>query len=105
MMRIKEVVILKEVINDLNDGKTFYEQRKIGVGDYFWDSLIADIESLTIYAGIHNKRYNLYRMFSKRFPYSIYYEIELEIAYIVAVLPMRRDPLWIEKNLGGRSYT
>jgi len=46
-MRNKDVVTLKEVVNDLNDGKAFYDQRETGVGDYFWDSLIADIESLT----------------------------------------------------------
>jgi hypothetical protein len=45
-MRIKEVLSLKEIVNDLNDGKAFYDQREAGVGDYFWDSLIADIESL-----------------------------------------------------------
>ena len=87
-MRIKDVVTLKEVVSDLNDGKAFYDQRETGVGDYFWDSLIADIESLRIYAGIHNKRYGLHRMLAKRFPYALYYEIEDEIAYIVAILPM-----------------
>ena len=54
-MTVKEVVILKEVADDLNDGKAFYDQRESGVGDYFWDSLFADIESLVIYAGIHNR--------------------------------------------------
>jgi hypothetical protein len=38
-------------------------------------------------------------MFAKRFPYAIYYEIKDKIAYIVAVLPMRRDPAWIRKKL------
>ena len=71
-MRINDVVALKEVVNDLNDGKTFYDQSEAGIGDYFWDSLIADIESLRIYAGIHRKRYGLYRMFAKRFPFVIY---------------------------------
>ena len=46
---------------------------------------MADIESLRIYAGIHNKRYGLHRMLAKRFPYALYYEIEDEIAYIVAI--------------------
>ncbi len=55
-MKIKNVVTLKEVANDLNEGKDFYDQREAGVGDYFWDSLVADVESLIIYAGIHNKR-------------------------------------------------
>ncbi len=102
-MKIKDIVTLKEVANDLNDGKAFYDQREAGVGDYFWDSLVADIESLIIYAGIHNKRYGLHRMLAKRFPYAIYYEIENDIAYVVVVLPMRRDPTWIERKLKERS--
>jgi hypothetical protein len=48
MMKIKDVVSLKEVANDLKEGKDFYDQRQSGVGDYFWDSLVADIESLII---------------------------------------------------------
>jgi hypothetical protein len=102
-MKIKDVVTLKEVANDLNEGKDFYDQIEAGVGDYFWDSLVADIESLIIYAGIHNKRYGLHRMLAKRFPYAIYYEIKDEIAYVVAVLPMRRDPLWIKRKIQERS--
>jgi len=42
-------------------------------------------------------------MLAKRFPYAIYYEIENEIAYVVAVLPIRQDPAWIEKKLKERS--
>ena len=35
---------------------------------------IADFESLYLYAGIHIMVDGLYRMFSKRFPYAVYYE-------------------------------
>jgi hypothetical protein len=104
-MKVKDVVILKEVANDLNDGKIFYDQKELGVGDYFWNSLFADIESLIIYAGIHNRKYGLYRMLAKRFPYAIYYEIADKIACVIAVLPMRRDPERIKKNLEGRNTT
>jgi len=101
-MKIKDVVILKDVANNLKDGKYFYDQKEAGVGDYFWDNLVADIESLIIYAGIHNKRFGLYRMFAKRFPYAIYYEIKDDIAHVIAVLPMRRDPEWIKRKLTER---
>jgi len=47
-MKIKEVYILKEAVDDLNEGKTFYDLQEQGVGDYFWDCIIADIESLII---------------------------------------------------------
>jgi hypothetical protein len=34
-MEIKDVPTLKEVPNDLNEGIDFYDQREVGVGDYF----------------------------------------------------------------------
>jgi hypothetical protein len=37
-------------------------------------------------------------MSAKRFPY----EVENDFAYVVAVLPMRRDPAWISKQIGNR---
>ncbi len=101
-MIIKDVVVLKEAADDLAEGQIFYDQREVGVGDYFWDSLIADIESLSIFAGIHARHYGLYRMLAKRFPYAVYYDIQDELAYIVAILPLRRDPAWIEKTVSGR---
>ncbi|MCF8038032.1 MAG: hypothetical protein K9K79_01835 [Desulfohalobiaceae bacterium] len=42
-MMVKEVIVLKEVSDDLNDGKAFYDQREPGIGDYFWDSLLANM--------------------------------------------------------------
>lgn len=98
-MRIRDVFILNDAVKDIDDGKFFYDQKESGVGNYFRDSLLADIESLVIYAGIHNKKYGFHRMFAKRFPYAVYYEIKDEIAYVVAVLPMRRDPAWLRKKL------
>ena len=101
-MKLKNIFVLKEAADNLNEGSAFYDRKETGIGDYFWDSLIADIESLIIYAGIHNKRYGLYRMFAKRFPYAIYYEIVEEVTYVIAVLPMRQDPGWIKKKLKKR---
>lgn len=54
-MTVDNISLLKEVEQDLKDGKKFYNQIENGVGNYFWDSLIAEIESLIIYAGIHSK--------------------------------------------------
>jgi len=101
-MKIKDVFVLEEAVDDLNEGKDFYDFQEIGIGDYFWDCLISDIESLVIYAGIHSKIFGLHQMFSKRFPYTIYYEIIQGIAYVVAVLPMRKNPAWILKQIKKR---
>lgn len=48
-MRAKEVILLREVADDLNDGRAFYNSREIGVGDYFWDSLVADFAPLSLH--------------------------------------------------------
>jgi len=69
---IKEVVVSKEAVEDLEEGRVFYERRQAGIGDYFWDSLLSDMESLSIFAGVHSKQHGLFRMLSKRFPYGIY---------------------------------
>ena len=103
MTRIKEIIALDEVADDLNDGKAFYDRLSPGLGNYFWDSLMADIESLYLYAGIHSKKLGYLRMISRRFPYSIYYEVKGNIARVIAVLPMRRDPARIEKKIKGRN--
>lgn len=93
---------MEEAVDDLDEGEAFYNFKESGVGEYFWDSLISDIESLIIFAGIHKKKFGLYQMFAKRFPYAIYYKIEKDLAYVVAVLPMRRDPAWISQQIGNR---
>ena len=98
-MKIVDVVVLEEAADDLHDGRVFYDTQEEGVGDYFFDSLLSDMESLFICGGVHLREHGLYRMLAKRFPYAIYYEISDDIAYVIAVLPMRRDPAWIQKKL------
>ena len=75
-MNIKDIILLEDVIDDLKLGKKFYEEQNKGLGDYFKDCIISDIESLWLYAGIHVKFENVYRLLSKTFPYAIYYEIK-----------------------------
>ncbi|MDH5219265.1 MAG: type II toxin-antitoxin system RelE/ParE family toxin [Gammaproteobacteria bacterium] len=80
----------------------FYEENESGIGNYFLDSVISDFESLLIYAGVHSKVFGFYRMPAKRFPYSIYYYIHNEVAIVVAVLPMRKNPTWTQSKLEKR---
>lgn len=102
-MTVSGIVLLKEALTDLKEGQQFYDNIYPHAGSYFWDSLISDIESLIIYAGVHRKYSGYYRMLSRRFPYAIYYDIEIDIARVIAVLPLRRNPLWINKQLGKRN--
>ncbi len=86
------IKIREEAEEDLRKAIRFYEIQKAGLGNYFLDSLLSDIESLLIYAGIHQKFFGFYRLLSKRFPYAIYYKIVDHTIEIYAVLDTRRDP-------------
>jgi len=70
-----------------------------GLGDYFRSCLIADIESLAYYGGIHEVEHGFHRALSKRFPFCIYYSVNADVLIVVAVLDARRDPLWIRQRL------
>jgi plasmid stabilization system protein ParE len=96
-MKIK---ILSSAIEDLYEGRLFYEKQGEGLGEYFFDSLFSDIDSLVLYAGIHIKVFGYYRLLSKRFPYAIYYKLEDETEVVVyRVLDLRRDPKMIKQSL------
>jgi len=96
------VVILEDAVDDIEAGRRFYELRESGIGDYFVESILSDLDSLVLYAGIHSLHFGFHRMLSKRFPFGVYYEAEREIAYVYAILDMRRDPLWLRRELQKR---
>lgn len=73
---------------DLADGFWFYERQLSGLGDYFRSCLIADIEALAYYAGIHETVYGYHRSLSKTFPFAIYYRVDDDAVTVVAVLTL-----------------
>lgn len=96
-MKIK---VLSSAIEDLYEGRLFYEKQGEGLGEYFFDSLFSDIDSLLLYGGVHIKVFGCHRMLSKRFPYAIYYKLEGESQVVVyRVLDLRRDPKRIKQSL------
>ena len=96
-MRIE---ILEEARRDLVEGFHFYENQQEGLGSYFLSNLYADIDSLRIYAGTHNKPFKPYhRLLSKKFPFAVFYTVENETVFVQAVLDCRRNPAWIRKRL------
>ena len=91
--------ILSSAIDDLHAGHVFYESQDAGLGDYFFDSLFSDIDSLQLYAGVHPIFFGHYRLLSKRFPYAVYYTVEDDVAIVRRVLDLRRNPARIRGEL------
>jgi len=67
-----KVQVLRSAIEDLATGRKFYDRQEAGIGDYFFDSLFAEIDSLALYGGIHSVHFGFHRLFAKRFSYVIY---------------------------------
>jgi len=96
-----KIRILDDAVQDLIEGFRFYEKLEPGLGTYFTDSLFSDIDSLSIYGGIHPIYFNGYlRMLSKRFPFAIYYKTVDQEVLVYAVLDCRRSPAWTRGRLG-----
>lgn len=98
-----EIVYLEEVEFDLRDGRDFYDEQQAGIGDYFVDSMLADAESLALYAGIHSEHFGFFRLLGKTFPFAIYYLVGEGRVTVCAILDMRRDPAWTRAELQTRS--
>lgn len=45
-----KIEILSSAMTDLLEGRQFYDKQSEGLGEYFFDSLFSDIDSLTLYA-------------------------------------------------------
>ena len=89
---------------DLIEGRRFYEEQSPDLGTHFFDSLLADIDSLHWFAGIHSREFRTYRVLAKRFPYSIYYLLDENEVLIVAILDQRRSPLYHYMMLENRTH-
>jgi plasmid stabilization system protein ParE len=91
--------LLRSAIEDLAEGRSFYDLQQPGIGDYFFESLFSDIESIAPKTGIHTLHFGFHRALTARFPYAIYYRILDEEAVIYRILDCRRDPRKIAADL------
>ena len=94
-----KIEILRAAETDLLQGMRFYESQASGLGSYFLDSLISDIDSLAYYGGIHPRYFGFHRMLGKRFPFAVYYREAGATVTVFAVLDCRRNPTWIRRRL------
>jgi plasmid stabilization system protein ParE len=93
--------VLTSAFDDLAAGRRFYEDQGEGLGDYFFDSVFSDIDSLALYGGVHPKVMGYHRLLARRFPYAVYYKLDADGGVIVfRVLDCRQNPAKITRQLG-----
>jgi plasmid stabilization system protein ParE len=91
--------ILPAAQSDIVEGFSFYEENQTGLGAYFIESILSDIDGLAATAGIHPIQFGKFKKIATRFPYSIFYLIENDLVDIYAVVDNRRNPEWISDRL------
>jgi len=94
-----QLEILDLAERDLVAGYRFYETQRVGLGDYFLDSLYAEIDSLILFGGMHRVIEGYHRMLTRTFPYAVYYKVRKNTVQVWAVVDCRRNPVWIKKRL------
>jgi plasmid stabilization system protein ParE len=70
-----KIRVLRSALEDLASARQFYDAQAPGVGDYFFDSLFSEIDSLVLHAGIHRAQFGFHRQLARRFPFAIYYRV------------------------------
>jgi hypothetical protein len=53
-MDIQDIVLLEEAAQDMLDGKAFYDTQTLGIGNYFWDSLMPILNHFTFMQAFTN---------------------------------------------------
>ncbi len=92
--------LLNSALEDLDRGRSFYERQAEGLGAYFLDSLFSEIDSLVLFGGIHRKVFGYHRVIARRFPYAVYYRVEVDRVVVVwRVLDLRQSPVSIRREL------
>jgi len=97
-----EVKILSFAYEDIKDAKIFYQKQEKRLADYFQNTILSDIQSLSFQAGIHYKTFGFYRKIASKFPYAIYYDIFEDEVFVFAVLDLRANPEKSIKKLKDR---
>lgn len=69
------VLVSGDAERDILDGIAFYGAYGPDVGNYFYLSILADLQALSVFGGVHSKRSGYHCMPAKRFPFAIYYAV------------------------------
>jgi plasmid stabilization system protein ParE len=86
------VEVRDEAHLDIAEGVAFYDRQDYGAGEYFFERIFEDIESLSETAGIHETHFGYHRKIASRHPFLIYYRLFRTGVEVIAVLDGRSSP-------------
>jgi plasmid stabilization system protein ParE len=88
-----ELITAPEVQQDVDEAYSWYEDRRLGLGEEFLGCVDACIQTICRMPEVHAKVYEDYRrVLVRRFPYAIFYEYIGGKVIICAIFHASRDP-------------
>lgn len=95
-----QLVVKPKAEYDLQDGWEWYEQQKTGLGDRYLDSIDSLFLSIRSNPLKYQLKYKSIRMaLAKPFPIAVYYTLDKEKIFVLAVLSTYRNPrIWEARN-------
>jgi hypothetical protein len=97
-----KVKLRPEARQDIYEASLFYDLQSDGLGDHFIKCIFEDLQRLELFAGIHSKRSNYYRILSQKFPFIICYELSDNRIEVIAILSCRMRPERIDSVISRR---
>ena len=95
--------LLPDLEEDARVGRDWYDERSPGLGDDFLAEFFEALDRIQVdpllYRQIHG---DVRRCLLWRFPYSVYFVIEVEDILVVGLFHCARDPIGIRDELGDR---
>jgi plasmid stabilization system protein ParE len=96
----REIIFAPLARLEFEDAAAWYEQQRPGLGDEFRIEINATLQQVLKYP----ERFRLaspamHKVMVDRFPYSIYYSIELNAIYIASIFHGSRNPAELRRRL------
>jgi plasmid stabilization system protein ParE len=88
-----ELIFAPEVEQDLSEAYSWYQERRVGLGEEFLTCVDACIQAICRNPEMHAVIYKDYRRgLVRRFPYSVFYEYSGDSVTVYCVFHNSRDP-------------
>jgi toxin ParE1/3/4 len=97
---MKPVVYHRLAAAELIESASFYDQRRLGLGDEFLSAVEAVLELIRGQPGLRRRGHGgTFSFRTKRFPFRIVYELHPDRVWIVAVAHLSRKPGYWARRL------
>jgi toxin ParE2 len=86
---------------ELQEAVYYYEDRRPGLGEEFATEVRDTIDRILLNPTVWAKlSANVRRCRLRRFPYALIYQVKPDLILVVAVMHLRRDPVYWRSRLG-----